>query len=94
MPVATGTGTAAPAQGQGLLMPLPEVAALLGRTVDTLRRLIREGQLPAPAVGGGRHGLKQFWRRADLDLWVQLGCPDRKRFEEAQRHAAAKRKRQ
>jgi hypothetical protein len=72
-------------------MSLVEVGALLGRTTDSMRRMIREGTLPAPATGGGRHGLKLYWRRSDILLWIELGLPNRKAFEEA-RHAATKRR--
>jgi hypothetical protein len=89
---AVATGTAVPGQGRALLVPLVEVAALLARPVDAVRQMIRRGQLPAPASGGGQHGAKQFWRRSDLDLWVRLGCPDRRTFEEARDAATNQRK--
>ena len=38
------------------------------------------GVIPAHVHIGGR----VFWRRADLDAWVEQKCPGRARFEEAQ----------
>ena len=35
-----------------------------------------------------RFGGKKFWRVADLRLWVEWGCPDRKEFERRKREAA------
>ena len=39
----------------------------------------QRGVIPAPVRVGGR----VFWRRADLDAWVERNCPGRVRFEES-----------
>ena len=40
----------------------------------------QRGVIPAAVRIGGR----VFWRRADLDAWVDRSCPGRARFEEGQ----------
>jgi predicted DNA-binding transcriptional regulator AlpA len=40
----------------------------------------QRGVIPAAVRVGGR----VFWRRADLDAWVDRSCPGRARFEEGQ----------
>lgn len=42
------------------------VAALLGCSPRTVRRMALEGELPAPVLVGG---LKR-WRKADLEAWL------------------------
>ncbi len=37
--------------------------------------------LPIPV----RLGRSVRWRKEDIDLWVEQGCPDRKQFEKAKR---------
>ena len=39
----------------------------------------QRGVIPAAVRIGGR----VFWRRADLDAWVERSCPGRARFEES-----------
>jgi excisionase family DNA binding protein len=88
MPAAAVT----PARGPGLLISITELAALLGRSVDSLRQMAKKGRLPAPAEGGGGHGRRQYWVRAEVRRWVESGMPDRATWE-AMGHATAKRKR-
>lgn len=38
------------------------------------------GKIPAPVKIGG----SIRWRRSDIDLWLKMGCPDRKTFEARQ----------
>jgi predicted DNA-binding transcriptional regulator AlpA len=60
-----------------LQVPAPVAARLAGVSTATWYRLHAAGRTPAPTRLGGR----VLWRRDDLELWVRLGCPDRKRFE-------------
>lgn len=48
------------------LMTLKQVQAYLGVSYNTLRKAIREGRFPAPALILGR----QRWRKEDLDEYV------------------------
>jgi predicted DNA-binding transcriptional regulator AlpA len=60
-----------------LQVPAPVAARLAGVSTATWYRLHSAEKTPASTRLGGR----VFWRRDDLELWVHLGCPDRKRFE-------------
>lgn len=54
-----------------------EAARLCAVSPATWDRLTAAGKVPRPIKLGGR----VVWRRSDLESWVSLGCPDRKRFE-------------
>ncbi|MEM1062867.1 MAG: helix-turn-helix domain-containing protein, partial [Planctomycetota bacterium] len=59
------------------LISRDDAAATLGVAVETFDRQRRAGKTPAPVKIGGR----LLFRRADLDAWVGMGCPDRAEFE-------------
>jgi excisionase family DNA binding protein len=52
------------------------LSKLLDVTRQTISRWDRDGKLPRPAT----IGRLKLWRRADIDLWLRLGCPSRKAF--------------
>lgn len=60
-----------------LLISREDAAAMLGVAVETFDRQRRAGKTPAPVRIGGR----LLFRRADLDAWVAMGCPDRAEFD-------------
>jgi predicted DNA-binding transcriptional regulator AlpA len=62
---------------EAMLIPATEAAALAGVSRATWHRLRAAGKVP-PAVKLGR---AVRWRRADLVLWIELGCPDRQTFD-------------
>lgn len=64
-----------------LLVDAKGVARMTGRSVRTVRRLDAAEELPAPVRLGG----SVCWRVADVELWVELGCPDRATFESVKR---------
>jgi predicted DNA-binding transcriptional regulator AlpA len=66
-----------------LLVVTDAAAALCGISPASWYRLKAAGKTPAPVKLAGR----TLYRVADLQLWVALGCPDRKTFE-ARRAAA------
>ena len=68
---------AAPAAELPLLVSAPGVAALLGISPATLWRLHSASKVPSPIKLGGR----TLWRRSDLLLFTELGCPSRATFE-------------
>lgn len=59
-----------------LLVGRDDAAALVGVSVATWDRLTAAGKTPAPVKLGGR----VLWRTSDLELWTDLGCPDRRTF--------------
>lgn len=54
-----------------LLLSATSAAALCGISPDTLRRLADAGSAPRPL----RLGRAVRWRRADIEVWVEAGCP-------------------
>lgn len=54
------------------LLRLPEVAALLDRSLCSVRRAWYAGELPAP-IRVGRRGVR--WRRVDLEQFISA-APD------------------
>jgi predicted DNA-binding transcriptional regulator AlpA len=70
----------APAAEPPLLMPDHEAARLCGISRATWHRLKARKKVPAPVKLGGR----TLYRRADVELWVRLGCPDRRELEARQ----------
>ncbi len=74
------------------LLTAEGVADICKLGLRTLWRLHGLGALPAPidmsTTGEGRKLLR--WRRSDIDLWVELGCPERTIFE-SEREARARR---
>ncbi|MEM7811310.1 MAG: helix-turn-helix domain-containing protein [Planctomycetota bacterium] len=59
------------------LLSRDETAALVGISTPTLDRLNRRGKTPRTLTLGGR----RLYRRADVDRWIELGCPDRREFD-------------
>ncbi|HEV3258705.1 MAG TPA: hypothetical protein VG013_17670 [Gemmataceae bacterium] len=59
-----------------LLVGRKEAATLAGVSRATWDRLSAAGKTPLPLKLNAR----TLWRRADLQLWVALGLPDRKTF--------------
>ena len=53
------------------LIPAREVATILDVSVRTVWRLLCEGKIIAPV----RVGRSVRWRRAELILWIEQGCP-------------------
>ena len=56
-----------------LLLPAREAATLCGVSQRTWRSWDAGGRVPQ-AVEIGR---SKFWRRQELEQWIQLGCPGR-----------------
>jgi predicted DNA-binding transcriptional regulator AlpA len=75
-----------PQPSEPLLIPDTVAAALAGVSRATWHRLRAAGRLP-PAVHLGR---AVRWRRADVQLWIEWGCPDAREF--AARFSAAGRR--
>jgi len=65
-------GDSPPAQTSPLLLSVRTLAKRLGLSVRTLWRLRSGGKLPPPVRLGGA----VRWRTADIDAWVDAGCPD------------------
>lgn len=53
------------------LLDLGEVATRLGRSTETVRRLIRSGELAAVNIGGRDEGARYRVRAIDLAAFVQ-----------------------
>jgi predicted DNA-binding transcriptional regulator AlpA len=47
-------------------------------SVRTIRSMDAAGRLPAP-IRLSRKSVR--WRTAEIDRWIELGCPDRKAWE-------------
>jgi predicted DNA-binding transcriptional regulator AlpA len=62
--------------GSALLIPDTAAAAMAGVSRATWHRLRAAGKLP-PAV---RLGRALRWRRRDVELWIDHGCPDGRAF--------------
>ena len=57
------------------LLDVRDVAALLGRcSVRHVHRLADAGKMPRPV----KLGALVRWRRAELDAWIDAGCPSQK----------------
>lgn len=61
-----------------LLVDGPTAAALCSISPATWARMVSAGKTPAPVRLSG--GCVRY-RRADLERWVAMGCPERKQFE-------------
>lgn len=65
-------------QGGGpLAVDAIQLAALLGLSVRTVRRLDASGKLPCSVRIGGA----VRWRRDEIEAWLAAGCPDRQKWE-------------
>lgn len=58
-----------------------EVAEILGTGVRTAWRYDSLEKIPA----GIQIGRTKYWSKRELDLWWELGCPDRATFEQEKR---------
>ena len=63
------------------LLKIPESAKLTGVSPRTFWKLIASGRAPEVV----RIGRSVRIRASDLNLWLKLGCPDRKRLEAEKR---------
>ena len=96
--VTTPRGAPAVAPPPTLLVRRKAAAAMVGTGTTTLDDLDRRRLCPAPvrippAKRGNRGGVSSGdprWRVADLALWVELGCPDRRTFEAEKKARAAR----
>jgi predicted DNA-binding transcriptional regulator AlpA len=61
-----------PRPPDAMLIPDRVAAALAGVSRATWQRLRVAGKLP-PSV---RLGRKVLWRRAEIESWINAGCPD------------------
>jgi predicted DNA-binding transcriptional regulator AlpA len=59
------------------LMDRDEVSAYCGVSIAAWDRMVSSGKTPEPLKLGR---LVKF-RRADIDKWIELGLPDRAKFE-------------
>ena len=59
------------------LLSIAQVARLVGVSQRTLRRMIAEDRTPQPV----RIGRAIRMRASEVDLWIKLGCPDRRTLE-------------
>ena len=58
------------------LMKIDSVAQLLQISKRTVHRLNCTAKIPSPVKING----SIRWRESDIDLWLDLGCPDRETF--------------
>jgi predicted DNA-binding transcriptional regulator AlpA len=58
---------------------------MLGLSKRQIFRLNAAGKIPAPVKIGG----SVRWRLSDIELWLEMGCPDRKTFEARQQSGGA-----
>jgi excisionase family DNA binding protein len=63
---------------RALLVTAKEAAKLARMGLRTWWRRAASDGVPAAVRMGGR---LVRWRRADIERWVELGCPDRPTFE-------------
>ena len=59
------------------LLPIPAAAKLAGISARTFWKMIAENRTPEVV----RIGRSVRLRASDIDLWIKLGCPDRRDFE-------------
>ncbi len=65
--------TGADAGTQALCLGIAEVARMLGVSERHVERMDASGKLPCPV----RLGRAKRWLRADIDVWLAAGCPQR-----------------
>ena len=76
-----GTGQSADQQPAALTANANQVAAMLGVSVRQVWRLHATGRLPRAI----RLGNCVRWRRAEIEAFVEAGCPTREKWEGSQR---------
>lgn len=62
-----------------LLVSRFDSAALAGVAIATWDRLVAAGKTPRPVRVGG----SVRFRRADVETWIRMDCPDRATFDAA-----------
>ena len=60
-----------------MLLKVSELAQILNLSQRTIHRLNCTGKLPSPIKISG----SIRWRQSDIDLWLDLDCPDRGTFD-------------
>lgn len=60
-----------------------EMAIYIGRSLPSVDRDDAAGRLPRAV----RIGRSKKWIKSDVDLWLEMGCPDRETFEARKRAA-------
>ncbi|HZZ76909.1 MAG TPA: helix-turn-helix domain-containing protein [Gemmataceae bacterium] len=73
---------------ESLLIPDTEVAALCHCSRSHWHTLSAAGKVP-PSVKLGR---KRLWRRAEIEAWINAGCPDASTWAAMQASAARRQK--
>lgn len=68
-------------EDQALAVDARRLAAMLGLSLRTIRRLDSSARLPRPI----RIGSAVRWRCGEIEAWVAAGCPDRERWEAEKR---------
>jgi len=61
-----------------MLIPAEIASAMCGLSVRTWRRLDATGKVPRAIVIGGRI---RRWNRAEVESWIEAGCPKRREWE-------------
>ena len=59
-----------------ILLKVEMVAQILNLSKRTIHRLNCTGKIPCPVKISG----SIRWRKSDIDIWIELGCPDRETF--------------
>jgi predicted DNA-binding transcriptional regulator AlpA len=59
-----------------ILLKVGALAQMLDLSKRTIHRLNCTGKIPCPVKING----SIRWRQSDIDLWIELGCPDREMF--------------
>jgi prophage regulatory protein len=59
------------------ILTVEDVASMLRVAKRTVWRLVSTGKIPQPI----RYGRNVRWRSADIDLWLELGCPEQARSQ-------------
>ena len=59
-----------------ILLKVGALAQILNLSKRTVHRLNCTGKIPRPVKING----SIRWRQSDIDLWIELGCPDREAF--------------
>jgi len=63
-----------------LLLSVAEVAGLLNCSKQHVRRLADSGRMPRPV----KLGALVRWNRAEIEQWLDAGCPDGRKRSMAQ----------
>jgi predicted DNA-binding transcriptional regulator AlpA len=80
MKTGTTTATITP-----LVVNVAELMAMLNVSQSSIERGIRERRIPAPSWLGGI----RFWRRSEIEQWVEAGCPSAAEWATRRQEAAS-----